>query len=79
MLNVKKDYERVEINDDRVESTWIRIKAEANKTDIIVGVCYRTPTQNEEVDERLYKWLGEVCRSLPLILVGGDFKFPDIC
>jgi len=31
------------------------------------------------VDERLYKQLGEVCRSLPLILVGGDFKFPDIC
>ena len=79
-LYVKKDYECVEINniDDKVESTWIRIKAEANKTDIIVGVCYRTPTQNEEVDERLYKQLSEISRSLPLVLMG-DFNFPDIC
>ena len=43
-----------------------------------MGVCYRPPTQDEEVDERLYKQLGEVSRSLPLILVG-DFNFPDIC
>ena len=70
----------MEINDgdDRVVSIWIRIKAKANKTDVIVGVCYRPPTQDEEVDERLYKQLGEVSRSLPLVLVG-DFNFPDIC
>jgi len=43
-----------------------------------VEVCYRPPTQDEEVDERLYKQLGEVSRSLPLVLVG-DFNFPDIC
>ena len=70
----------MEINegDDRVESIWIRIKAKANKTDVIVGVCYRPPTQDEEVDERLYKQLDEVSRSLLLVLVG-DFNFPDIC
>jgi len=70
----------VEINegDDRVESIWIRIKAKANKTGVTVGVCYRQPTQDEEVDERLYKQLGEVSRSLPLVLVE-DFNFPDIC
>ena len=77
---LKKDYECVEINnvDDRVECVWIRIKAKANKTDVIVGVCYRPTTQDEEVDERLYKHLGEVSRSLPLVLAG-DFNFPDIC
>ena len=53
-------------------------KAKANKTDITVGVCYRPPTQDEEVDERLYKQLGEVSRSLLLVLVG-DFNLPDIC
>ena len=70
----------MEINegDDRVESIWIRIKAKANKTGVTVGVCYRQPTQDEEVDERLYKQLGEVSRSLPLVLVE-DFNFPDIC
>ena len=70
----------MEINnvDDRVEIMWIRIKAKANKTDAIMGFCYRLPTQDEEVDERLYKQLGEVSRSLPLDLVG-DFNFPDNC
>ena len=53
-------------------------KAKANKTDITVGVCYRPTTQDEEVDEKLYKHLGEVSRSLPLVLVG-DFNFPDVC
>ena len=30
------------------------------------------------MDERLYKQLGEVSRSLPLVLVG-DFNLPGIC
>ena len=36
---VKKECECMEINDgdDRVESLWVRIKAKANKTDIIMG------------------------------------------
>ena len=47
----------MEINDsdDRVESLWVRIKAKANKTDIIVGVCYRPSNQDEEVDKTLYR------------------------
>ena len=70
----------MEINDgdDRVESLWVRIKAKANKTDIIVGVCYRPSNQDEEVDKTPYRQLGEVSRSLPLVLVG-DFNFLDIC
>ena len=78
-LYVKKECECMEINDgdDRVESLWVRIKAKANKTDIIVGVCYRSPNQNEEVDKTLYRQLGEVSRSLPLVLVR-DFNFSDI-
>ena len=69
----------MEINDgdDRVESLWVRIKAKANKTDIM-GVCYRPPNQDEEVDNTLHRHLGEVSRSLPLVLLG-DFNFPDIC
>ena len=54
-LYVKKEYECMEINggDDRVESLWVRIKAKANKTDIVMGVCYRAPNQDEEVDKTL--------------------------
>ena len=79
-LCVKKDCERMEINDDddRVESLWVRIKVKANKTDSIVGACYRPPNQDEEVDKKLCRQLGKVSKSLPLVLVG-DFNFPDIC
>ena len=50
----------------------------ANKTDIIVEVCYRPLNQDEEVDKIIYRQLGEVLRSLPPVLVE-DFNFPDIC
>ena len=47
----------MEINDgdDRVESVWVRIKVKANKTDTVMGVCYRPPNQEEEVDKTLYR------------------------
>ena len=79
-LYVKKECEHMEINDDDdgVESLWVRIKAKANKTDIIMGICYRPPNQDEEVDKTLDRQLSEVSRSLPLVLVR-DFNFPDIC
>ena len=50
----------MEINggDDGVESLWVSIKVKATKTDIIVGVCYRPPNQDEEVDKTLYRQLG---------------------
>ena len=45
----------MEINDsdDRVEGLWVRIKAKTNKTDTVIGVCYRPPNQDEEVDRTL--------------------------
>ena len=41
--------------DDRVERLWVRIKAKASKTDIIVGSCYRPPKQDKEVDKTPYR------------------------
>ena len=77
-LCAKKERECVEINDgdDRIESLWVRIKAKASKTDVIMGICYRPSNQDEEVDKTLYKHLGGVSRSLPLVLLG-DFNFPS--
>ena len=31
-------------------SLWVRIRGKANKADIMVGVCYRPPNQDEEAD-----------------------------
>jgi len=77
-LYVKKECECVEIHDvDRIESLWLSIKLKASKSDIIVGVYYRPPNQDEEVDKILHRQLGEVSRSLLPVLMG-DFKFPDI-
>ncbi|KAK4816845.1 hypothetical protein QYF61_023967 [Mycteria americana] len=64
--------------DDRVECLWVRIRGKVNKADIVVGVCYRPPNQDEETDELFYKQLGEASRSLALVLVG-DFNLPDVC
>ena len=52
--------------------------AKANKADILLGVCYRPPNWDEEVDEVFYKQLAEVSQFLPFVLVG-DFNLPDIC
>ncbi|KAK4816014.1 hypothetical protein QYF61_011004 [Mycteria americana] len=79
-LYVRERLDSLELNDgdDRVECLWVRIRGKANKADIVVGVCYRAPSQDEETDELFYKQLGEASRSLDLVLVG-DFNIPDVC
>jgi len=54
------------------------MRGKANKADILLGVCYRPPNQDEDVDEVCYKRLAEVSQSLALVLVG-DFNLLDIC
>ncbi|KAK4824521.1 hypothetical protein QYF61_016101 [Mycteria americana] len=79
-LYVRERLDSLELDDgdDRVECLWVRIRGKANKADIVVGVCYRPPNQDEETDELFYKQLGEASRSLALVLVG-DFNMPDVC
>ncbi|KAK4816201.1 hypothetical protein QYF61_012666 [Mycteria americana] len=79
-LYVRECLDSLEINDgdDRVECLWVKIRRKANKADIVVGVCYRPPNQDEETDELFYKQLGEASRSLALVLVG-DFNLPGVC
>ena len=62
----------------KVESLQVMIKGRANKADMLVGVCYRLPNQDEESDEAFYKQLAESVQSPALVLMG-DFNFPDIC
>ncbi|PKU39622.1 adaptin ear-binding coat-associated protein 1 [Limosa lapponica baueri] len=78
-LYVRDIFECLELNNvnDSVECLWVRIKGKANKADIMVGVYYRPPNQDVEIDEIFYQQLAELSQSLTLVLVG-DFNFPDI-
>ena len=69
----------VELNagSDKVDSLWVRIRGKANKADNLVGVCYRSPNRDEEVDEALDKQMAEVTQLLAHVLIG-KFKLPDI-
>lgn len=44
----------------------------ANKTDILVGICYGAPSQDGDKEKIFYKWLGEISQ-LALVLMG-DFS-----
>ena len=48
-----------------------------NKADILLGVCYRPPNQDEEADDVFCKRLAEVSQSLALVLME-DFNLLDI-
>jgi len=41
------------MDEELTESLWIRIKGRARTGDIIVGVCYRTPDQEDWADKAL--------------------------
>ncbi|TRZ07386.1 hypothetical protein HGM15179_019724 [Zosterops borbonicus] len=79
-LNIREalDAMDIETNDNAVECLWVRIKGKANKADIVLGACYRPPSQEEDVDNLFYKQLENVAGSPALVLVG-DFNLPDIC
>ncbi|KAK4816346.1 hypothetical protein QYF61_015660 [Mycteria americana] len=62
----------------KVECSWVRMRGKANKADILLGVCYRPPNQDEEAGEAFYKQLAGVSQSLALVLMG-DFNLSDIC
>jgi len=58
-LYVREQLECIELglgaDAERVESLWVRIKGQAHTGDITVGVYYRPPDQEQEVDEAFYK------------------------
>ncbi|GAB0209615.1 hypothetical protein GRJ2_003427200 [Grus japonensis] len=66
------------VDEEQVESLWVRMKGQANMGDTVVGVYYRPPDQEEEVDEAFYRQLEVALRSQALVLMG-DFNHPDIC
>ena len=49
-----------------------------NKGQANMGVCYRTPDEEGEVDEAFYRQLEAASQSQALVLMR-DFNHPDIC
>jgi len=61
-----------------IESLWVRITGRAATSDIVVGVCYRPPDQEDQVDEALYRQTGAASCSQALVFMG-DFNHPTVC
>ncbi|GAB0209691.1 hypothetical protein GRJ2_003434800 [Grus japonensis] len=66
------------MEEELTESFWVRIKGRAGTGDTIVGVCYRPPDQEDQVDEDLCRQIQSESHSQALVLIG-DFNHPDIC
>ena len=60
-LYVRECFDVTELmaGDDEVESLWVKIGGRADKADIVVGICYRPPNQDEETDELFCEQLAE--------------------
>ena len=80
-LYVREQLECIELclgaDEEPVESLWVRIKRQPHMGDVIVGVYYRPPDQEEEVSEAFYKELKAASQSQALVLLR-DFNHPDI-
>lgn len=63
--------------DDKVECIWVRITGNVSRADVMVGVCWRPPSQ-EQADEVFHKQLAEAAQSTAFLLVG-DFNLPVVC
>ena len=54
------DVEEFGVENDKVECLMVRSRGKACRGNILVGVCYRQPNQDEEMDEAFYEQLAEV-------------------
>ena len=56
MLYVKEkfDFTALTVRDDVVESLWVRIRGMENNEEVVVVVCYQSPSQDDSTDELFY-------------------------
>lgn len=76
---VREDLGCMDLTDgsDTLENPWVEMKEQTNKADVVVGVYYRPPSQDDSTAEPLFKELRDTSKSASLLLMG-DFSFPDI-
>jgi len=58
------------MDEELTKSLWVRIKGRAGTGDIILGVCYRPPNQEDQVDKALYRQIEAASHSQALVLMG---------
>ena len=77
-LHLKEKFECMEVSYGVHKHLWIKIGGIITKGDLMVGVCYQPPNQDDEADETLLRLLKEVLGQQNLVLMG-DLNYPDIC
>lgn len=65
------------INDMLVESLCVRMRRQANKDDVVLGLCNRPPSQGEKVDEVFFLHGSLWITAFSVLL--GAFSLSDIC
>ncbi|KAJ7397530.1 hypothetical protein BTVI_134533 [Pitangus sulphuratus] len=65
------------VGNGTVENLWVRIKGQTNNADATMGVCYRPPSQDNDIDEFFFEELRDTSKSTALVLMG-DFNLPKI-
>jgi len=60
-LYARDSFDCIELHDcdDKVKYLRVKMRGKTNKADILLGVCYIPPNQDEEVGEAFYKLLAE--------------------
>lgn len=66
------------MDEEPAESLWVRTGNWTNMVNIVVGVCYKPPNQEKEVEGTFFGQLEEDSCSQILVLMG-DFNHPGIC
>lgn len=66
----------VGMDDALAECLWVRISRQTNVDDM-VGVCYRLPDQEDDVDEASSRCLKALCSQAVVLM--GKFKHPYLC
>lgn len=66
------------VDERPTETLGMRIKERKDKGDIVEGICYRPPDQEEWPDEALCREIGAASCCQTLIIVE-DFNYPSIC
>ncbi|KAJ7425528.1 mitochondrial fission process protein 1 [Willisornis vidua] len=62
-IRESSDCIELEDRDDMVECLCLRIRGKASKADILVGISYGPPNEEEDVNELFYKQLADVSQS----------------
>ena len=52
------------------ETLWVKLQGERGERDLVVGVYYRPPHQEEELDLKFSRQLGEAVRAKDVVVMG---------